>query len=104
MSGYLGTKSRRKPLIIFINTPHYRKLLPFYETAHHVYPANTSNYYSTKAARRAYPVAILEECVMRTIWLWLTEVFPGWRIVPVIAIAIAIIVILVLAWHSIRTQ
>lgn len=37
---YMRTKSGLKPLMIFVNTPHYSKLLPFYETAHDVYVAN----------------------------------------------------------------
>ncbi len=37
---YLRTKSGLKPLMIFVNTPHYTKLLPFYETAREVYGAN----------------------------------------------------------------
>jgi hypothetical protein len=37
---YMRTKSGLKPLMIFVNTPHYSKLLPFYETAHVVYSTN----------------------------------------------------------------
>jgi hypothetical protein len=37
---YMRTKSGLKPLMIFVNTPHYSKLLPFYETAREVYGAN----------------------------------------------------------------
>lgn len=42
--------------------------------------------------------------MIRAIRQWLTEVFPGWRIIPVIAIALAIITVLILIWHSIRTR
>lgn len=37
---YLRTKSGLKPIMIFINSPHYSKLLPFFETVHEVYDAN----------------------------------------------------------------
>jgi hypothetical protein len=37
---YLRTKDGLKPIMIFINSPHYQKLLPFYETSREIYAAN----------------------------------------------------------------
>jgi hypothetical protein len=37
---YLRTKTGLKPIMIFVNSPHYNKLLPFFETVHEVYDAN----------------------------------------------------------------